>query len=543
MPDPDKKPPSATADRPVAGNNPNTLAPTILRLPLGKRNARTHPDAGPVSIFTLRNPTHFGGTLTITSEGAKGKKMQLRRGRTDPVLAESSTGELRYDIPKSSKGANHHGIYHLSIELPKASASARLIQTGFSRQSDSESAAPFVPWNFWYWPTATKHMRKPPDGTPEAEVEAWKRAREVNYWTYRADRVLGAFADLEGRKPDDSLRDWETDHHQRHYLEAGAWEGHCSWVAVASVLFEQPVKKHAGSFDYHPDDLELLAGEFAGVFAHTDELPDGFRLTRYPVGSADLGILDVLKPEGENDEKELQSSLDRTYPEHEGTRDDFKERFKRDYGGDPSKVKNEFGVKAAQFFVALQYELRGAWGIYVGDFRAGEPKGNAAEVWTHALFMYSAEFIETEPKENDDKRYDVECTLYCNRDVEPPASSGAPAKVKGNALEPLLEACLTFDHKYRLSFDDAGEVRADSSGKPAWLECRSRVGGKLYAPRYLKQVVRPLKTIDAALQKRRDLKTGANDPAQPPRHGIYGNPLATWGLIDRGLLRLRARYK
>jgi hypothetical protein len=341
----------------------------------------------------------------------------------------------------------------------------------------------------------------------------------------------------------DPLREWEPKHHQTTNPKRGRWEGHCSWIAVASVLFEQPTKKHAGNFDYRPDDLELLAGEFAGVFAHIHELPDAFRMTQYPIGGSDLGILDILKPEEDNDDKELKTQLDQTFAGFEGTKDDFKERFQRDYGADPRRVKKEFGLKAAQFFQALQYELRGGWGAYVGDFRAGTSQGTALEVWTHALFMYSAEFVESNPVTND-RRYDVSCTLYCNRDVVPPSSSGAPARVRGNAIEPVLADCLSFEHKYQLSFDDWGEVVSDGSDdnkRPVWLECRNWMGGKLFAPRYLKQVIPPLKTIDSELQKRRNVNIGLNTATPSP--GLYGNPVATWGLIERGLLRLRSRYK
>ncbi len=534
MPPSDKKPPNDAADRPVAGNNTNALAPTIARLPLGERNKVTHPDAGRVSIFRLRNPTQFGGDLTLSCSAAKGKKIHLRRGLTDFVLAESTTGEIRYAIPQ---GSEHVGTYHLFVELPRATASARLVQTGFARQGPSESDAPFAPWNFWYWPTATKHNWSPPHPLSESELKAWNAVDDRNYWTFRARRVLNALADLEGRPPSDPLRDWENKHHQDHDSKASRWAGHCSWIAVASILFEQPIKKTVDGFDYFQDDLELLGGEFAGVFAHSTDLPDAYRTTRYPITTSDLGILDVLKPEGDNDAKELHDSLVAAFSGFELTQQDFKDRFRRDYGGDPAKVKKEFGQKAAQFFMALQYELRGDWGIYVGDFRAQKPDRSAIEIWTHALFMYSAEFVEAAPVQNE-FRYDVLCALHCNKDVHPPASAGLPAKIRGTKLEPIMDDCETFHHQYRLSFDGSGEVIGDARGNPQWIKCQSRDGGALYAPRYLKQIIPPLKTISPELQARRSALAGS---ASNPGH--YGNPLATWGLVDHGLLRLRRRYR
>jgi len=547
MPPPDKKPPSDTADRSVAGNNTSTLAPTIVRLPLGAPNKVTHPDAGRVSIFRLRNPTHFGGDLTLSCSAAKGKKMHLRRDLTGFVLAESTTGEIRYAIPS---GADHVGTYHLFVEAPKATATARLIQQGFSRTGPSESDTPFAPWNFWYWPTAKMLQWAPPAELAGSELERWQSHKgDLNYWTYRALRVLNAFASLEKRPADDPLRSWEEAYHQDGHEKASPWAGHCTWIAVASVLFEQPVKKSAGGFDYLQDDLELLAGEFAGVFAHTSELPDVYRTTRFPITHSDLGVLDVLKPEGENDANELQASLDAAFGNAELSIEDFKARYRREYDSDPIRVKREFGRKAAQFFLALQYELRGGWGACVGDFRAQASHGNAIEIWTHALFMYSAEFVEAPPARNE-FRYDIFCTLYCNSDVEPPASGGLPAKVVGNALEPNRASCQVFEHQYRLSFDGAGEVIASDTGEPVWIACRSRAGAKLYAPRYLKQVIPPLKTISADVQKKRDENTKPAPHARPGvdgkpvyKYGLYGNPLATWGLINRGLLRLRTRYK
>jgi hypothetical protein len=546
MPPPEKKPPTNRADRDVAADSTATLAAPVIRLPLGRKNARAYPDGHKKSVFSLRNPTSFGGDLTIDCTPSNGSRMTLSRTLGGAALASSTSGTLTYAIPR---GAAHVGTYYLIIDQPSASAAARLIQVGCSREAPSESAKPFVPWNFWYWPTARRASFPPPKDLTKAEKTLWddyakSSDADANYWTYRARRVLSAFGQLDGSTDPTAGGSWETTHHQKQVGKG--WEGHCHFAAVASVIFEQPTAREAGGFNYLANDLELLGAEFAGRFCHVLDLPDVFRLDTHPVNVLEIGILDLLKPEGANDEAELKDSLEKIVPADtkagtagkEAMFKEFLKRYKSAFPGGAAEVKNELGRKAAAFFLGLQYELRDSWAPCIGDFRAGESDGNPEEVWNHALFMYEADFIESSPT-GDDKRYDVDCTLSCNKDVEPPDSDSAPANINGNRIRPDPKRSVQFDHSYRLSFDDSGEVSVGKS--PEWLRCR-KVGSseKLFAPRYLKSLTPPSKT--PAPRPPPPLMPG-QEPKPPPPPGTFGNANVTWGVINRGLLKLRDRYK
>ncbi len=533
MPPPEKKPPTNRADRDTAADVPNTLAPAIVRLPLGAANGRTYPAGSNLSVFRLRNPTRHGGDLSLQCVPSSGA-MKLRRELKGSDLATSTTGTLRYRIPA---GTGHVGNYYLVVEQPAVTAFARLVQVGCSRESPSESSKPFVPWNFWFWPTARKDVNDPPSTLPKEEAKVWEDYAaspdaDKNYWTFRARRVLTAFAQFEGNSDPGAAGTWELDHHQAKATQG--WEGHCPFAAVASIIFEPPTAKTKGGFHYLANDLEFLGAEFAGVFCHDVDLPLLFRLDPDPF-LGNLGLLDLLRPEGPHDATELTATIDGLFAGVGVKQATLKSvallnattRYATSFNGSPQEVRREFGRRAADFFSSIQTELRENWSPVLADFRGG-PDGKPDEVWNHALFQYEAEFIESAPA-NDDTRYDVHCSLYCNQDVEPPMSDTLPARIANGLLVPEPKYHLRFDHIYQFSFDAQGELRPHQD--PAWLQCRSGSGRPIYAPRFMKRIIRPASTLTPTQKDAR----GSN--------GDFGNAYVTWGVVSSGLLQLRSRYK
>jgi hypothetical protein len=507
---------------------PNTLTRKAVRLPLGASNARKEPFKGSMSWFTLRNPTRFGGDLTIRCRAAEGEMMRLRRSLDGPDLAISGTGELRYPIPN---GAEHVGEYNLMIDVPEAEASATLVQVGVSREGPNESDRPFAPWNFWYWPTKRSGDFELPFEESKAEKEERKRYEaevgvDPNYWTTRARKVLLEYGRLVKHTDPDAIVRWEVDYHQSPAKQG--WEGHCDFAAIASILFEPPEGKVSPGLSFRSSDMELLAAEFAGQYANPSQQVDIFRLDENPI-AANVGILDLLSPEGHCNRHELTEAVKAIAPADTkagpaGQKlmvDKFMAQFEAKYAGNGDKVKAEFGRRGAALFSALQGALRGRWSACVGDFRSANREDGPEPVWNHALFMYEAEFVESAPT-NDDKRYDIQCRLICNIDTPPEDSDGVPARLVGKKLVTIPGKHVPYEHRYRLSLDATGDVMLEK--QPVWLQCRGPGDVALRAPRYLKQVVGPKKSPSG---------TG----------NAYGNANVTWDVISKGLLKLRKRYQ
>lgn len=528
MAPPEKRPPGGMG-RTVAANLPNTLTRKPVRLPLGASNGRKEPFKGSMSWFVLRNPTRFGGDLTVRCRAAESEAMRLRRELNGADLAFSASGELRYAIPN---GAEHVGTYHVLIDVPEAEATATLVQVGVSREGPNESDRPFAPWNFWYWPTfrksnefwETTKLKLPP-----AEQEEWEKHRsgaEPNYWVFRAKRVLLEYGRHIKHADPEAIVRWEEEHHQKPARQS--WEGHCDFAAIASILFEPPQSKETPGLTFRPNDVELLAAEFAGQYANPSDQVDIFRLEESPI-VANVGILDLLKPEGHCNQAELTEAVKAIAPPdtkagaagQQAMVDKFTERFEAKYGANGNRVKEEFGRRAAVFFSALQGALRGSWSACVGDFRVADPTKSPEQVWNHALFLYEAELVEAAPV-NDDRRYDIDCRFYCNKDDEPPKTDGLPARIAAGRLIPEAGQHEPYHHQYQFSFDDTGDVAKDK--QPVWIACKGPNNVAILAPRYLKRVVGPKKSPSG---------TG----------NAYGNANVTWDVIDKGFLKLRKRYR
>ena len=128
---------------------------------------------------------------------------------------------------------------------------------------------------------------------------------------------------------------------------------------------------------------------------------------------------------------------------------------------------------------------------------------------------------------------DVRVALYANADSVPPGAGGLPATVKGNEVFPDTSGSNTswiFDYTFVLQFGDGGRVGTYKYATHRWVRCRTRGGGKVYAPRRLIRVVKP-----------QPKRLTTDETAE--RNFVLGNASVTWDFVSKGLGSLRKKFK
>lgn len=189
-----------------------------------------------------------------------------------------------------------------------------------------------------------------------------------------------------------------------------------------------------------------------------------------------------------------------------------------------------FGWAAATFFGHLMERLYLGKEPLFANMRGYQQKGGPDQVWNQAIFHYDADLQEN-PETGDKSDIMVKLKLTTNWDREPieSASEGerrddVPATATADQLRASVEPSKArlYEHEYRLGFDDDGNINVRDS-RNAWKHCRG--AGEIYAPARLAILMPPGMT-----------RRTASDSDE------LGNPLVGRELLDRGYLRLHARY-
>jgi hypothetical protein len=486
---------------PLAPNKTNELRVPATRLPLGGWAEARAGDA----LFEVWIPTKHGGDLSAqhweggTVQIIDGDKPISAPGRT--TTARVAPGKARAVLVKATGG-------------PSSRVNCTFSQTAFARQGpDEKKDKVLIPYNFWFWPTV------------RAKSTYADQALDVLKRYVKATRGAGSVKDA---------TDWEHDQHGRD--SGPAWQGHCHAAAPASALFEVPTDITINGESFTLDEMKYLGAEFFGNFGAYEVLPT-IKMTPFvTIGTTGVDVLECLKPEGPHDVGQLalafmtfNSSADSSLALS------YTQRWLSLYGSsDPAQFEAQmrvsFGIAAAFLFSHLMEYVYHRKEPLFGNMRAYQHGGGPEQVWNQALFHYEAT-LEENPDTQD--RYDIvaKLKLTTNLDHEPVESrslaeraADLPATATPDQLNWTVEPsrARTFEHAYRLLFDDDGNIRP-SDARNEWRRCRG--AGPVYAPTRLARLMPP-----SAIRRT------SSDPDE------LGNPFVGRELIDRGYLRLNARY-
>lgn len=198
-----------------------------------------------------------------------------------------------------------------------------------------------------------------------------------------------------------------------------------------------------------------------------------------------------------------------------------------------------FADEGLRLFRFLAHQLgrrHEAMVINLGGLGHGDTSKGVAEIWNHAVFHCTTDFIERDdparPKaatdEDDISRnvlqdrplgMDLEIAIVFNRDVPPPEAAPEPAVLKPYGLELVGGAHDTLRFALRIEYDGHGVPRSPDPEHfvDAWA---SRAPGR-WIPRSLMTLVRPVSTRDAAQtakeeHERDDNLEVARRPHAPP---------------------------
>lgn len=446
-------------DRPVAANTPNTLAPNMVRLPIG-RTARDSNPVGPQSYFWLMIPTRFGGLLTVRSNNVtEGSSVQIINGSSAALTRRDR--EVEFQVPRGQRDPLY--IVAEGGGSDGRSVSCTFAQTGIAR----DGRTPLVPFNFWFWPSARQFTNG--ETNPDAD---------------RAIDVLRRYAQAVSKDADIAER-WERDNHGRD--RGPPWMGHCHNMAAASILFEEPVNRTIAGVSFTAEELELIAGEWYGAFGQQKRV---WTLERGdPVDNIDkLRPTHLFKPAEPKTPAAALQALRSHLPD---LNNDSLQRLVafvlQRLGPLETTITSWFGERASALYAALVENVLVEGHALVGDLRSAHRSGGAGEVWNHAVFAFRGTYREVEPV-GDWKDIEIECTLFANEDYTARLGSvGLPAAITNEQIETRGRVQRISFQGFRLVFDDAGDV-AGADPRNLWRFCRNATGDELYAPSFLLKV-------------------------------------------------------
>lgn len=491
----------------------NILKPPIVRLPIGR--SATYPLQGlqkEESAFVLWVPTNGGGKLTLSTHSL----VQVALERPLGKVLKTGTKSLTFDVPDQQ-----HGEYFFIVAAPAATAICEFVQVGLAREDASQSAAPLVPWNFWYFPAAA-NVVDPMTGRRYSDPFAAKTMK----------KYAKAFKLVDATGP----ATWEYDSANRHVdLYADEWEGHCHNAAPSSAIFHLPAP--GGTFtvngvQFTRSELMLLAAEFFGNFGQDKRvwaLPDGPPLGKY-------SLWRLLKPGEPADAKVLMDRIlavtpkPLTAPDH--THDQKVQAateaglFIANQNGASAyekTVRETFGRLAAEFYEKLILKLSKEKTPLVADARVYDGARGANEVWNQVFFYYRARYQEDASQDN--RLMNIQCDLYANVDDNSANLAPYPATVKGSEVTPVppferKAQVLLYNNIWLLAFTVAGGLEMNDK-RNRWTSHQNINGQELYAPTDVFELTSLVEQ----------------------RHGqASGNPYITWDLVKAGALVLHKRF-
>lgn len=515
-PEPDTRhpPPAEGKSKPptepgrVARNGANTLDLPVTRLKIGWWNHK--PDGAELARFRLWVPTDSGGVLTIRHEG--GGTVDLRKPLRKVLKAPAA--ELTYEVKKGE-----FGEFFVIANGPVGNrVLCTFVQTSFSRYGASDSDAPLIPWNFWYWPTA-----------------------KGNIYADGAADVMRRYGLAFGKDPVECVKTEKHDHGTDAVSGFPGWDfqGHCHLAAPASILFEEPqAGEHKGQ-KFSAEEMKFLALEYWGNFgqvapalwdiskdrdpkAGVHFLPFYFRPGRPKTRAAFIeGLRVIFKgPKEALDDPKMNEQVGQIADAHIAK-----------LGGAGSfadQVEKWLGELAAEFYQMLIDTMRVQKHALIANMRSHRVDIGPDEVWNHALFWYEAYYQEHSPFTKggtgveDEKDMVITCELRVNSDS--PIPLDPPATISGNSLKPT-QTSVMYRNNWRLQFDGAGKI-VPKDARNQWQYTRNEDDEDLFAPTRLRPVAKPSRT-----------RLTADDP-----HDL-GNKFVGTELLDSGLLTIRKRYR
>lgn len=532
MPDPFARP---VLD--VATNHESPLHPPRLRLRFG-HGFVTYPQAyaaGGEAPFWVVIPTADPVALTVEVPAQTWAK-SIRIIRQGKVVAEAQ-GNVRRVVHEVAAGG--HGRYEVRVSPPLCPVRAKLRHEWVAM----DGGKPLIPWNFWFYPFGKVD---PKDGFDSNAVQR------------SAMTKLDGFLDPTGRS--NAVMEWEEAHHLLD--RPGDWQGHCTGGASASIYFEAPVATH----EFTTDELQLIASEWAGRRHQPGEAFDvGSTTSQYLLHAVQKSrkyghLMYLLRPDdfvthGDHGSQLAAIAISRfaSLFADELAQYDLAIPARARGHLEPASARADlvrmFAEEGLRFLRFLAHHLgqrHEAMVIDLGGLGSGDAAKGVGEVWNHAVFHCTIDFLEREdaarpspedPNEEEDQPtrnllddhplgMDLEVRVAFNKDAPPPARGPTPAVVKPYGVELEGGAYDALSFALRVEYDGRGIPRNPDPEHfvEAWA---ARAPGR-WIPRSLITLARPVSTLTAAQTAKEEHQREYN--------------LEVRGDLTR-LLRLRGKYR
>lgn len=447
--------------------------------------------------FYLLVPTKYGGRLALTISSGTPRTITVKKEKTQ--LAQEKAAILRLDLPPGKA----NGRYDVTIDADEK-VKCELVQKSRARVSKSLQSDALVPWVFFYWPYG--------GNWPDAAAQTMAK-----FGRYTGLKTTGRKVRKTTRYYNDASR-WETKNHKKKGGQT--FEGHCHAASNASALFETPVEATVRSADGKADlklsvaELKLLATEYYANYGQETVVWEPTQGKEVRVGDqeANWHLPAYFKPEGPWTRKAFEDALKECRFKEEDIESwvyYFASADGQSYqqGFLNAALHASFGESAATFFDTLMTQMLQEGQPLVSNMREASEGMSCSPVWNQVFYEYQATFVEGSSM----FEMIVDCVLTANADNVNPSTPP-----------------LKYRHKWKLSFDLAGDIDTDAASN-RWLESRlvqkgaDAVDYKVYIPTDL-SILQPC-------AKDRNEET--------PEYG--GNPYVGHDLLD--LIQVRQRFK
>lgn len=344
--------------------------------------------------FWIQIPSDRGGTLrvgfwTLIAEDPIHKIGLVCPDKPDMNEPMAVTNLITKTIVAGNRGKGHIYIVVQAAKVPY-NIFATFTESAFAT---NPNGTPFIPWNFWYFPTSRK-----------------KELREQSVF----GKTLRPIQKFERAFGIDGMMAWEKGFHGDFDGTDKDFEGHCDFAAAGSIVFDPPPQAGVtyNGIHFTCEELKYLIAEYMGSHfqpAGTDyvlpgsDVEDGVDARKDP-------LVHALTMQALSEEPAL-------------------------FGWHPNALPALLRM--------LRLEL-GVWKRAVMmDLRAdpksvGKREDLAAERWNYAVYKYVIEYNQ-DPKE-DPRRVSGLLTLFANGDrYDGAESSGFPAFVHNGRPVPVTE--------------------------------------------------------------------------------------------------------
>lgn len=389
----------------------NVLAPNILNtielthtLPLVDDERRATRFELSVGVFRIVVPSNHGGTLRVGFHDPE-PYAELSLVVIDPHGARHfrhslEATELAIRIKKGEAGSS---VFYAVVQSPKRDfwIYAKYQESGWARDALGK---PLIPWNFWFFP----FQRESRHGASAFKTEQWDPLGKY-------EKAFGAHG----------VMVWELDHHSDYDQPREEWAGHCSVIAPASILFEEPppLSDPINGVRFTGEEVKLLLGEVVGRYVQFGD--DGWKL---PEKLNKDGPDEGIKP------------------------------------GDDDRASKRFAAPLLGLLKLLRSALQDRGAPLVMGFR--DAAGNTpSAVWNHVVYRFETTYRQYNL---DDLRV-VQATtvLHANADAATDGSTSGLPTTHGGAERHLV---------YTVRFDRTGQLgRGTKKDIPhsddRWIRC------------------------------------------------------------------------